>query len=83
MGASLGPKEKSASLMGGKREPELGARVGSAEMTEQVAAGVGVFGMMVGVAVVAGVVSCVWDEHAPSIKRLANDKNEITRMRFI
>lgn len=84
-GASAGPKVKSAELTGGKYESELGARVGSATIAEQLF----VYACESNVGVKTGTIGNVGempvsdDAHAPRTKSVVIDKNKIIKIRFI
>ena len=83
-GASAGPKEKSASLTGGKSDAELGVEVGSALMTEQLISGVGVSRMTGCSMMTVGVGGVsVLDAQAVRMKRLVMEMDKIKKIRFI
>lgn len=82
--ASAGPIEKSAALTGGKRDAELGAEVGSANIAEQPIAEVGV-SIMIGFSTInAGVGGVsVSFAHPLSMMIPATDKKKRNGIRFI
>ena len=83
-GASVGPKEKSVSATGGKREFDSGAEVGSAKTVEQLIADVGVSIIMGSWTITVGVeFVSVADAQALRIRIIVVAKNNISRFRFI